>query len=108
MFVSAENPVPPSSNTSAMEIATIILPPYLYNAKEEPEIRMRDNRRFTMRDIANLEKRIENLEYYASLSLLEKETAARDIVGDSQIDSLFNPQGSRFKNGILVDSFIGH
>ena len=69
--VSAENPVPPSSNTSAMEIATIILPPYLYNPKQEPEIRMRDNRRFTMRDIANLEKRIENLEQITSLSALE-------------------------------------
>ena len=43
---SAESPVAPSSNTSAMEIATIILPPYLYNPKQEPEIRMRDNRRF--------------------------------------------------------------
>ena len=60
--ISAENPVPPSSNTSAMVIATIILPPYLYRPKLEPEIRMRDNRRFTMRDIANLEKRIENIQ----------------------------------------------
>ena len=54
---SAESPVAPSSNTSAMEICNNNSPPYLYNPKTEPEIRMRDNRRFTMRDIANLEKR---------------------------------------------------
>ena len=62
-----------------MEIATIILPPYLYNPKLEPEIRMRDNRRFTMRDIANLEKRIENLEQITSLSALELDTNAFQV-----------------------------
>ena len=30
-----------------------------------------DNRRYTMRDIGNLETRIKNIEYYTQLSLLE-------------------------------------
>ncbi len=95
--VSAENPVPPSSNTSAMEIATIILPPYLYNPKVEPEIRMRDNRRFTMRDIANLEKRIENLEQITSLSALELDTNSFQV---KDADGL-----NRFKSGFIVNDF---
>ena len=95
--VSAENPVPPSSNTSAMEIATIILPPYLYNPKLEPEIRMRDNRRFTMRDIANLEKRIENLEQITSLSALELDTNSFQV---KDADGL-----NRFKSGFVVNDF---
>ena len=33
-----------------------------------------DNKRFTMRDIGKLEKRIERLEYFTSLNILEKET----------------------------------
>ena len=59
-----------------------------------------------MRDIGKLEKRIERLEYFTSLSILEKETEG-DITGDSSRDSLFNTTGTRFKNGILVDPF-GH
>ena len=44
-----------------MEVAQIILPPFLYDV-QEPIIRMKDNRRYTMRDIGKLEQRIENLE----------------------------------------------
>ena len=95
--ISAENPVPPSSNTSAMEIATIILPPYLYNPKQEPEIRMRDNRRFTMRDIANLEKRIENLEQITSLSALELDTNSFQVKDKDGLN--------RFKSGFVVNDF---
>ena len=95
--VSAESPTPPTSNTSAMEIATIILPPYLYNPKQEPEIRMRDNRRFTMRDIANLEKRIENLEQITSLSALELDTNAFQVKDKDGLN--------RFKSGFVVNDF---
>ena len=95
--ISAENPVPPSSNTDAMEIATIILPPYLYNPKTEPEIRMRDNRRFTMRDIANLEKRIETLEQITSLSALELDTNAFQVKDNDGLN--------RFKSGFVVNDF---
>ena len=76
---SADSPVPPTVNSDAMEVATIILPPYLYNPKDEAEIRMRDNRRFTMRDIAALERRIENLEQITSLSALELDTNAFQV-----------------------------
>ena len=56
-----------------------------------------DNRRYTMRDIGKLEKRIKNLEYYTTLSLLEKETSELTIT-----DANGN---NRFKNGFLVDNF---
>ena len=34
-------------------------------------VQKQDNKRFTMRDIGRLEKRIQNVEYYTQLSLLE-------------------------------------
>ena len=55
---SSENPAPPTEVGNAMEVAQITLPPYLYDVVQEPQIRMFDNRRFTMRDIGALEKRI--------------------------------------------------
>jgi hypothetical protein len=56
--------------------------------------------RYTMRDIGVLKNRIENLEYYTSLSLLENDTKNLTI---SDANGL-----NRFKNGILVDQFTGH
>ncbi len=55
-------------------------------------------RRFTMKDIHGLEKRIDNLEYYTSLSLLESDTKNLFLVDGSGLD--------RFKNGIVVDQFV--
>ena len=62
----------------------------------EVEIKFIDNRRYTMRDIGKLEKRINHLEYYTVLSLLEKEASDKQILGAGNID--------KFKTGFLVDS----
>jgi hypothetical protein len=59
-----------------------------------------ENKRYTMRDIGKLETRIDNLEYYTALSLLEKETADFQILDASGFD--------RYKNGFMVDPFLGH
>ena len=93
---SSEDPVEPSINSDAMEVATIILPPYLYDISDA-EIRMKDNRRFTMRDIGALEKRIENLEQITSLTALELDTKSFQI---KDADGL-----NRFKTGFVVNDF---
>lgn len=62
--------------------------------------KMIDNKRFTMRDIGKIEKRVKNLEYYTSLSLLEQ--SAADV---EQYDS---SGFSRLKNGFIVDNFTNH
>ena len=93
--ISSPNPKPPALIDGAMHIATINLPAYLYNP-DDAEIRLIDNRRYTMRDIGKLEDRIENLEVITSLSLLEIDTKTlqiKDITGD------------RFKSGFFVDDF---
>ena len=56
--------------------------------------------RQTMRDLGVMKSRITNLEYYASLSLLEKSAADMLIQDEFGID--------RFKNGIFVDTFRNH
>jgi len=59
-----------------------------------------ENKRYTMRDIGKLEKRINTLEYYTTLSLLEKETKDLVILDENGLD--------RFKNGFIVEPFVGH
>lgn len=54
---------------------------------------------YTMKQIGNLERRIVDLEYYVSLSLLEND------MKDRIIPSSIDPTLSRFKHGFFVDDF---
>jgi hypothetical protein len=95
------NPVPPESPQSAMLLYNLSLNPYTYTTSAPNVISQPiDNKRYTMRDIGKLEKRIDNLEYYTSLSLLETETSNSKITDETGLD--------RFKNGFIVDGFSGH
>ena len=58
---------PDATNTSAMKLATIQMQPYTYDANDI-ELKYVDNRRYTMRDIGLLDRRIANLEYYTTLA----------------------------------------
>jgi hypothetical protein len=93
---SSINPKAPDTPSDVMEIATIILPPYLYNPNDAT-IQLKDNRRYTMRDIGKIEDRVENLETITSLSLLELQTKTLQIQDAQGFD--------RFKTGFFVDDF---
>jgi len=54
---------------------------------------------YTMKDIGNLDRRIQDLEYYVSLTLLEKDIKEKTIPSSS------TPTLSRFKYGFFVDDF---
>jgi len=105
--VASTNPVAPPDAEDSMTLYTLGIPAYTFSLADI-ETRYIDNKRFTMRDVGKLEKRIERMEYFTSLNLLEIETAARDIFSGIDKDSLLNSTGSRFKNGILIDPFAGH
>ena len=95
---SAIEPVIPSIPDNTMTLYSLYIPAYTRSA-DDIQTRLVDNRRFTMEDIGRLEKRVQNVEYYTSLSLLEREANGKQI-----IDS--GGTSERFKNGIIVDSFL--
>ena len=92
----SDRPEKPEPVDDALEIASITLPPYLYNVGQV-SINFLEHKRYRMVDIKQLENRIRNLEYYTALSLLESNTA-NFFVPDS--DGL-----NRFKSGFFVDNF---
>lgn len=96
---SADVPTAPETPTLAMNMAVVSLNPYTYNA-QDVYIQKVDNRRYTMRDIGALEKRIDSLEYYTSLSLLEQQASSMQIQDELGLN--------RFKNGFIVDNFTGY
>jgi len=95
----ADNPKKPVNVDDSIEIASITLPPYLYQPSDA-SIKFLEYKRYRMSDIRELETRIKNLEYYTTLSLLETTT-----------ESLFIPDSdgfNRFKSGFFVDNFSGY
>ena len=97
--VSNQNPPTPADSDDGMTLYTLFLGAYTFST-EDVQVEFRENKRFTMRDIGRLEDRITNLEYFTSLSLLEKSAADEQIVDTNNVD--------RFKNGFVVDPFYGH
>jgi len=95
--VPSVTPVTPDPVDGSMEVATITLPPYVYNI-EQIKIKLVSHKRYRMKDISLLEDRLKNVEYYSSLSLLESET--RNLVIRDATTGL-----DRFKSGFLVDNF---
>jgi len=98
--VPSRTPVAPTEPDEAMTLYILTYPAYLGFASST-SIQTFKNKRYTMKDIGGLEKRIQNLEYYTSLSLLEQSTVNKQDL--SILDSTGLP---RYKNGIMVDSFV--
>jgi hypothetical protein len=91
----------PVSLSTGMELYSLTIAPYTLDTTTNNVIFTKtENKRYTMRDIGKLEKRVENLEYYTALSLLEQETTTLKVTDSSGLD--------RYQNGFIVDSFNGH
>lgn len=96
------SPSVPRIPDTAMSLATIVVPPYPsldpLNAKQanrsDLAVRVTQNsqqKRYTMKDIGGIEKRINRLEYYSLLNRME--SSAKDLAAN------------RTLNGFLTDSF---
>ena len=80
-----------------MKIATAFVPAYTFRPTDINITRER-NQRFTMKDIGKLQKRIQNLEYYTNLSLLERDAESFEVTDANGLN--------RFKSGFIVDNFV--
>jgi hypothetical protein len=88
----------PPTKPDTLEIAELTIPAYP-SLPSEVKIKLLKNKRFTMRDVAKMNERLERLEYFTALSFLEKQATDTTELDADGLD--------RFKNGILVDPFSG-
>lgn len=103
--VPAKNPIFPVEPDGALVLAELTHDPYTaFIPSEAPvgvlpnlSIQRRSHKRFTMKDIGGIENRVNNIEYYTSLSLLEQKASTLQVPDSNGLN--------RFKNGILVDDF---
>jgi len=98
--VSAQQPV--FSNKiipNSMMLCGIQIWPYTRSTKDV-RLTIPSNRRWTMKDITGLSKRLRSIERTVTLSLLEKEAENFRVLDANGFD--------RFKTGFIVDSFKDH
>jgi len=96
---SAIEPTFPEELKDSIHLYDVTLPAYTFQTSDVL-VKAIDNRRYTMRDIGRIQKRVENIEYYTQLSLLESDAKGMQIQDADGFD--------RFKNGIITDNFTGH
>ena len=97
--VSAEIPLEPKPLENALKLATITLNPFTFTPNDAVIVRHK-TQRFTMADIGRLKKRLETVEYYTALSLLERDAESFEVTDQNGLN--------RFKSGFIVDNFGGH
>jgi len=99
----AVSPQPPLDTDSNLLLFQLTIPPYtIVDSNGVPTgvtLQTFHYRRYTMQDLARLDTRVTHLEYYTSLNNLERVTNDTSLVDADGLD--------RFKNGIIVDPFVG-
>ena len=98
--VSGKYLIPPEDFPNAMLVATLEYKPYVFDPERDVIIKQELIRRYTMKDIGDLEQRLTHVEYYTSLSLLESQADNTKTYDENGFD--------RLKNGYVVDDFTDH
>jgi hypothetical protein len=111
------SPQSPPETENSMTVATLTVPAYTYRP-QEVVVTKNDVRRYTMTDIHNVEKRVDEIETFAKLSLSESEMVGRDVkpIVDAYIASggstaslgVASLTGEPIKTSIYTDDFYGH
>jgi hypothetical protein len=94
------SPVAPPDPADALVLATITIPAYTHNPSDVV-ITPVETKRFTMRDIGKMQKRVDEIEVFTKLSISESELEARSLrTAGSDVEPL--------KTSIFSDEFYGH
>ena len=97
--VASESPKMPEGVSANMPILELVIPAYTFKPTEVTVTKFKNNR-YTMKDIGKLEQRLNHVEYYAALNMLERDAESYQIQDANGLD--------RFKSGFVVDNFSGH
>jgi len=101
--VSAASPVPPDDSKDAMTLYTIYLPPFVASV-DDVRLRYNENKRYTMKDISRIDKRVEAMEFYTALNNIENKAMGDPSKYEDGTDKLrFGIIGEGFKNFNIAD-----
>jgi len=99
-------PVPPPDTDDAITLYTALVPAYTHKASDVV-LTPYDNRRYTMADIGKIEKRVDDVETFATLSASEIELEGKSLLTPARtIGSSITVEP--VKTSLYVDEFNGH
>ena len=98
--IPSKNPVAPSDLSTGIRLYDLFMPAYTFNMKDI-RVEKFNYRRYTMKDISEIDTRLDKVEDLVTLSILEI-SALNQSVRDAKTGL------DRFKNGIIVDTFADH
>jgi len=92
----SNSPQEPQEIQNSLLLATVTIPPYMKDVSTA-SVKISDFKRYTMKDISSIDKRLETVENLTSLNLLE--------VGTNSLLILDEFGNNRFKTGFIADNF---
>ena len=92
----ARSPQPPADIQNALSIATVNIPPYMKTVSSA-YVTIEQSKRYTMKDIGSIDRRLGVVEELTSLNLLE--------IGTNSLSILDEEGNDRFKTGFMADNF---
>ena len=95
--VPADFPKAPPVKASALDVAEMLIPAYVYNTSSI-FIRTKKHKRYRMKDISLLEDRIDTIEEFTTLNMLEKKASSLTIKDAATGLDMF-------KSGLFADDF---
>lgn len=100
---SAVTPSIPKDDDDAMTLYTLRLPPYV-NDVQDIRTEYNENRRFTMKDISSIDKRVQKLEFFVSLNNVENLAMAdKTLYEDNTEKEKYGIVGENFRNFSIAD-----
>jgi len=109
------SPQSPPEAENSMTLATAVIPAYTYRPTDVV-VNRSGVRRYTMNDISNVEKRVDDIEVFSKLSLSESEMAAEGvkplidgfIANGGSTSGIVSLTNEPIKTSIYTDEFYGH
>jgi hypothetical protein len=91
-------PSAPQTTSDDMDLYQVIMKPYVFDIDEDVKFKYIDNKRFTMRQIGEIEDNLDRIEIDKHLETLKNDAYARASALNESI----------MEEGIFVDDFSGH
>jgi hypothetical protein len=97
--ISSSAPIPPEDDSDSMTMYVVYLPPYVHNINEI-KLKYIENKRYTMKDISAMDKRLDQIDYYTSLNNIEN-LALTD-------STTYKDLTKKEKYGIVGENFVNY
>lgn len=95
------SPVPEPNSDDSIVLYSVSVPSYTHNPTDII-VTPYENKRFTMQDIGKIEKRVDDIEVFAKLSIAESEIESRSL------KTFASSSTEPIKTSIFAEEFVGH